>query len=575
MKKKIKPPKRRRPAGNHAANETGTPAANETGTPAEPKAGSLAQKVRVARQLAKQHERNGQTLDALRQLDRVIELGAADAAVWMDTGRLLDDHREPIQAIGAYQNAISMTPDDPQPHHEIARCFFAVGNIQQAAEHLERAIALCGDDDPEQAAAPWLALATMAPSHPGFDHQRVLQIRQRFAETLTTASAAKTESSGETQSTTAPVAESSRTKKRIGFVSSWFDKDNYMRPVWALVNRMNRSKYEIHLFSDTAIDSSGSGYVSFPEDRIHDTRDQCNHDVRNRIRANQIDLLIDLNAFSTPERLGLFSQALSCPVAAWFNMFATSGLPGIDFIVGDDAVVRKSEEPFYSEHVIRLPQSYLTFEVKHQAPPIVDPPCLERSFVTFGSLVSLYKIHAGLLDSWAKILSRCPGSQLVLGNADLDSPTTRQMIIDHFVNHGIEADRILLRGRAKHYDFLKYYDEIDIALDSFPYNGGTTTTEAIWQGVPVVTFDGDRWASRTSASLLYQTHLKNWIADSLGNSIEHAVQMATRRDRNDYLREMRHTMRDRLLESPVCDALAFTRAMESAIDQMIKPMDEI
>ena len=130
-------------------------------------------------------------------------------------------------------------------------------------------------------------------------------------------------------------------------------------------------------------------------------------------------------------------------------------------------------------------------------PPISDPPCLSKTGVTFGSLASQYKLTNEVIAAWSQILSLTPNSSLLLKNKHLASSTTQEFVRTLFAKCGIAAERILLEGPSEHYEFLQAYERIDLALDPFPYNGGTTTTEAIWQGVPVITFAGDRWASRT------------------------------------------------------------------------------
>ena len=128
-----------------------------------------------------------------------------------------------------------------------------------------------------------------------------------------------------------------------------------------------------------------------------------------------------------PERLPLFTQHVAPVTIAWFNAFATTGLPGFDYIVGDERVAYDGEERFFTERILRLPMSYLTFEVTHPAPPLVPPPCLQNRYLTFGSLVAQYKITPPVLDAWAEILRRTDGTRLLLANTALRSIHNRQL----------------------------------------------------------------------------------------------------------------------------------------------------
>jgi predicted O-linked N-acetylglucosamine transferase (SPINDLY family) len=147
-------------------------------------------------------------------------------------------------------------------------------------------------------------------------------------------------------------------------------------------------------------------------------------------------------------------------------------------------------------------------------------------------------------------------------NAHLGSPASRQFVHSLFAKHGIGPEQVLLEGPEEHYEFLKAYERIDIVLDTFPYNGGTSTTEAIWQGVPVIAFHGDRWASRTSASILRAGGLGEFVARDLESYIALAARWGSSPDTPGRLAELRRTMRSKLSASPVCDTLRFARNME-------------
>jgi len=287
-----------------------------------------------------------------------------------------------------------------------------------------------------------------------------------------------------------------------------------------------------------------------------------NNELIALIQSCEIDILVDLNAYSTSERLTLFLQNVSPVTIAWFNMYATSGLPGFDYIIGDDQVVRQDDEPFFTEQVLRLPLSYLTFDVDHPTPSVVSPPCLDTGTLTFGSLVSQYKITPIVFETWAEILKSTDNTRLFLANSALKSKWNREYVRDQFVRRNINPNRLILEGPAEHFDFLQYYNRIDVALDAFPYNGGTTTMEAIWQGVPVLTFQGDRWASRTSQSLLHNTHLGHYVTSNIAGLINCAQELAHDPATPTRLKQLRKQMRDRLQTSSVCDTQALARHME-------------
>ncbi|MDH3903038.1 MAG: hypothetical protein OES90_07435, partial [Xanthomonadales bacterium] len=197
--------------------------------------------------------------------------------------------------------------------------------------------------------------------------------------------------------------------------------------------------------------------------------------------------------------------------------------------------------------------------VGYNVPDVSEPPCIATGFVTFGSLISQYKITDQVIDTWCEILHQSPGSRLLIRNAFLGKASNRRFLEARFRNNGIAGERISLQGPADHYQFLETYNQIDVALDAFPYNGGTTTTEAIWQGVPVVTYRGDRWVSRTSATLLRYAGLETLVAKDQTDYIRLATELAGDPER---LVTMRREMRDKLSGSKVCDTADFARSME-------------
>lgn len=525
---------------------------------------SLVQRVRsapddpaVLEQLAAAYYRDGQILPALETYDRIIGMGAATKTTWSAVGDALADVGEFAQAIVAYETSLRLDDSDAAAHHNLGRALYKMGRVEEAVHHLRRATERSTSID------PWLGLAMMIPGCPTATGPTILETRTAFAQRLR-------RWSGQTAAAAArqPAPRQHR-PIRIGYLSTYFDQANYMKPVWALINRHDRDRFEIHLLSDTPPEKGMTGYRPEPADRVHGTRSLENRELAELIRSEGIDILVDLNAYSHSERLPLFLQRPAPLTVAWFNMYATSGLPGFDYVIGDTEVVRPEEQAHFSETIIRLPVSYLTFEVTYPVPPVAPAPCNRNGYVTFGSLVSQYKITPQVLDTWSEIVKGSRQARLILANSELKSAENRQYVLDQFARRGVAPDRIVLYGPADHFTYLRYYDQIDLALDSFPYNGGTTTTEAIWQGVPVLTFDGDRWASRTSQTILRHAHLGSFVANDAEAMIDLAVGWANDPKAAERLQALRTNMRQSLQASPVCDAEAFARQMERAYRWML------
>jgi protein O-GlcNAc transferase len=496
---------------------------------------------------------DGRNIDALRAYDEIIGLGAATSSVWNKTGELLSRIGEFAQAIGAFEHAIELDASNSASHHNLARALFTLGEVDLSLASLRQATKFTDQLD------PWQGIANLIPNAPMSTNADIKAARQDWATRLA-------EKNPTLRSKTPPNVSGRWDNQRpihIAYLSAHFGGRNYMKPVWGLINRHDRGAFRIDLLSDKKFEAPFPGYHFNASDRVTDVSSLNDEQLAALVEEREIDILVDLSAYSNQRRMSFFLQKVAPVTIAWFNMFATSGFPAFDYIVGDMHVVLADEEQHYGERVLRLRCSYLTFQVDYPVPDVASLPCLTTGRFTFGSLVSQYKITPPVLDAWSEILKACPESQLILANTDLKSPHNRAYVIEQFESRGVDSNQLRLLPPADHDTFLKYYNQIDLALDAFPYNGGTTTMEAIWQGVPVLTKDGDRWAARTSQTLLRECHLSDFVASDVSGYIEQAIGWATNQSNWSNLSILRSTMRERLRASPVCDCDLMTREMEA------------
>jgi predicted O-linked N-acetylglucosamine transferase (SPINDLY family) len=199
---------------------------------------------------------------------------------------------------------------------------------------------------------------------------------------------------------------------------------------------------------------------------------------------------------------------------------------------------------------------------------VAPPPALASGRITFGCFCSQYKLTDATLDMFAAILRAAPEAQLLLKNRALGDPSCRAALLTRFATRGIAGTRVLLDGPEEHAAFLAAYARVDIALDAFPYSGGTTTMEALWQGVPVLTFDGDRWAARTSRSLLLAAGLDEWCLPDRDAFVARAAALAHAAGTPAMLARLRAGLRDTLARSPACDSAALCRALERIYEEL-------
>ncbi|WP_376088839.1 hypothetical protein ACE7GA_16875 [Roseomonas sp. CCTCC AB2023176] len=455
-------------------------------------------------------------------------------------------------AIPAFRRAAAIRPDLPAPRFNLATSLMMVGRMEEGTPILLD----IARREPSLRRAALKELAVMLPGHPGSTTADVRAAREAWI-------------TGEREALRAAAVPPPRPappegrRLRVGYVSAFFGSANYMKPVWGLINAHDRARFEIHMISDGRPPSAESGYRDHDDDRVHEVRGVPNDRLAGHLRRLGLDVLVDLNSYSLPARLPFFTLRPAPVQVAWFNSYAPGGVAEIGHLVGDGAVIRDGEEGDYGERLHRLPGTYLAFDVTYAVPAVAPPPVLRHGYLTFGSFCSLYKLTDTTLSTWAAILRAAPTARLRLRNGALGEVSNRDDLTGRMAALGVDPARVTLEGPADHHAFLSDYAEVDVALDAVPYNGGTTTTEALWQGVPVLATDGDRWAARTSASLLSAAGLGDWVLPDAGALVARAVFLA-----NDaaaagaLLAPLRAGLRDALRRSPACDSAGLCRAME-------------
>lgn len=499
----------------------------------------------------------GRLEEAVALYREALTANSDSADGWYGLGAAAQSLGATGDAVAAFERSIACGATAAPVHLALGRARFALGEVEAAIDQYTR---IENAPDPAHSVMALMNKAVAIPGDPRADNAAVLRARRHWAH-----AEAATINAGPS---VLRRRRSPGERLKVGYVSSFFGAANWMKPVYGVINRHDRAAFELHMFCDGGLPSAEVGYRDHDADVVHRIRNASTVELADYIRRIGVDVLVDLNGYSVPDRLGLYLRRPAPAVIGWFNMFATSGMPGYGHIIGDEQVIARREERHYSERVWRVPGSYLAFEVAYAVPDVSPPPCPSKGHITFGCLGSQYKITDGVIGAWAAILKRVPSSRLYLRNGELSDESSRAAVLQRFAKAGIESGRIDMAGRAAHFDFLASYAHVDIALDTFPYNGGTTTTEALWQGVPVLSFDGDRWASRTSKSLLVAAGLGEWcLADEAGY-VERAVALANDAGTPAILSEMRTRMRARLAASPVCDCASLCRALEDIYRQV-------
>ena len=283
------------------------------------------------------------------------------------------------------------------------------------------------------------------------------------------------------------------------------------------------------------------------------------------VREDQIDVLVDLSGHTAGSRLTVFAQRPAPVQISWLGYFATTGLPYMDAVFLDGCHAPQGVEEQFVEEIVRLEGGRLCYQPVPWAPEVSPLPSLQSRSITFGSFNNTSKLNSEVFDVWAKVLQAVPNARLVLKwRTLLDEPLCHS-IQKAFEDRGVSASRIELRPASFHVDMLKEYADIDIALDPFPFTGGLTSCEALWMGVPVITFPQSNVVSRQTFAFLTSIGKTHWVAKDEHDYVRIAKELAADLTA---LAINRATLRQTMRKSPLMDVHGFTEKLEQAFCQL-------
>ena len=297
----------------------------------------------------------------------------------------------------------------------------------------------------------------------------------------------------------------------------------------------------------------------------HPTAGLADESLARQIRDDGIDILIDLSGHTARNRLAMFAWKPAPVQLSWLGYFATTGVAQIDYLLADPHTLPASEECHFTETIWRLPETRLCFTPPALDIPVGPLPALNNGCITFGCFNHLAKMNDAVVALWSRILLAVPGSRLFLKTRQLADAGVRDATLARFAAHGIDAARLTLEGPTPRADYLAAYQRVDLALDPFPYPGGTTSVEGLWMGVPMVSLALQRFLSRQGVGILMNAGLPDWIATDSEDYVARAIAHANDIPR---LAALRCGLRQTVLASPLFDAPRFAGHFEAALRAM-------
>jgi protein O-GlcNAc transferase len=353
---------------------------------------------------------------------------------------------------------------------------------------------------------------------------------------------------------------------RIGFVSGDFRHHSVSYFLEDIFSEFDKTKLEIFAYATSADEDDLTARLKSNVDKWQKMAGIGDAQFCEIVAADEIDILVDLSGHTAHNRLTMFSRKPAPVQVTWLGYCCTSGLAAIDYILADPYVIPPSDENYYVETPWRLPGTWMSFSQPNVDVAVENLPALKNGYVTFGSFNNLSKMTDATIECWAGILQAIPDSRLLLKAKPLANDLAQEKIYSAFQERGVDRRRLTLKSfspdKASH---LGTYNEVDIALDTFPYSGATTSIEAFWMGVPVLSLQGDKFISHMGESFLHNLDLEQWIARSPEDYVEKAVAMASDLS---MLSTLRQGLRNRLLQSQICNAPLFVENLEKAFREM-------
>jgi predicted O-linked N-acetylglucosamine transferase (SPINDLY family) len=353
---------------------------------------------------------------------------------------------------------------------------------------------------------------------------------------------------------------------RVGYVSADFRSHSVAYFFLSICAHHNRENVKVYCYYNNNVQDLFTSSIRRHADEWRSIYAKSDENICRMVIDDEIDILVDLNGH-TSNGVPLVFMLKPAPVqVSYLGYPCTTGIKSIDYRLTDSLSDPLGEDEFYTEQLIRIPGSFLCYYPPPELPDLAEPPVFRNNYITFGSFNNLTKISESMVGTWAKILLAVPDSRFVIKAKPLKDKNVIKRLIALFEKNGIGSSRItFLHFTKTNAEHLSLYNSIDISLDTFPYNGTTTTLESLIMGVPVVVLKGKHHRERVGFSILSNIGCHPNIAESIEKYCSIAVGLSSN---IDLLAELRRFLRHAVLNSSLCDGPAFVRKLESAYREM-------
>lgn len=519
----------------------------------------------------------GQLLKAIALSNEALNREAFSVQLYIQLAQLWDELNEFQKSMNMYLQALLLTPYNVLLYHQLAQLCYRFGHFEMAKDFYLKAMFL----EPSRAGIyndMAILFQTQGQIQKAlFYFERAIQIQpQDFVSNYIFALRLSPQVTDEDlfekikalEQSTIPTFQQDKMKNhsviKIGYVSADFRQHSAARVFELLFKYHDQKRFEIHCFSAVSIPDVMTDKFRSLVPYWHSIVDLDTAQACQLIRRLDIDILVDLSGHTQDHRLDIFRHKPAPIQVSGLGFGCTTGLNTIDYRFSDSHVSPLDTISFNCEKVL-----YLSSMIRWLQPndadniPLTENPYKQNAYITFGCNNQMFKLNAVVIEVWSELLKRVPSSRLFLKATQFDDEENRQYLLDLFHQNGILSHRLLFSGKTDPLKHICFNQQIDIALDPFPYNGGISVCESLFMGVPVIAL---AIGSRTSGSLLNNVGLEQFVAYSKQEYIDKAVKLSQNKG---YLERLRSDLRQRFLASVICNGPLFAREVENHYDMMI------
>jgi protein O-GlcNAc transferase len=351
-------------------------------------------------------------------------------------------------------------------------------------------------------------------------------------------------------------------KLNLGFVSADFREHVISHYFMPILRNINRSKFSLYLYSNNPSEDQTSAQYRELSDFWCKCYQLSDEQLESKIISDKIDILIDLSNNTAGNRLSAFLNRPAPMQVSMMGLPMSTGLDCMDFALRDQYTAEKCNLDEYSSEIILPVKNISYFDPLIELPAISEPPCITNGYITFGSFNGLRKIDKSLMQVWAKLLHSLPGSKIKLMTEDYNNSFMKDYLYDIFATFGVDKSRVTLQSRLPMQEFLASHNQVDIALDPYPYHGESTSYHSLFMGLPLVSRSGNSCASNVSNRILSAINRESWVANNFDEYIDIALNLATD---VDSLVANRKSLRNEIANSSLMDFKQATENVESAL----------